>query len=285
MSFIGNTTPIASENIVYPDIQFFSGNGTTTSFQLNRQARSVASIVAVVNNVVQKPGDAFAIDATNRIVFTQAPSTGTNNIYVKYDSIINTLGSVGYATVGTNQIAFGAVTADKIPNGSITRDKTDVGSLTGTGALALPTGATGQRPAGQAGLLRFNTTTNNLEYHNNSGWGNFGSLAFLNQVGTAEITGWGQSATANGWVRFPGGLIMQWCTGGSVASETDITVTFPIAFPSQCLNVMLGTQMPSGDRDGMFQLRSFNNTSCLVRFNQFNSAGGTGQPLVWAWGI
>ena len=106
-----------------------------------------------------------------------------------------------------------------------------------------------------------------------------------NGVYTTDFTGVSnQSVTTNGYQKFPGGLILQWCVGGNVASESDITVTFPIAFPTACLNIMLGTQMPNGDRDGMFQLRSFDRFGCVARFNQFSGAGGTGQPLVWAIG-
>jgi hypothetical protein len=42
--------------------------------------------------------------------------------------------------------------------------------------------------------------------------------------------------------------------------------------------------MPSGDRDGMFQMRYYDRFSVTARFNQFNSAGGTGYPTVFAIG-
>lgn len=92
------------------------------------------------------------------------------------------------------------------------------------------------------------------------------------------------SLSSNGYITLPNGLIMQWCTGGAVSSETDITTSFPIAFPNACLNVVVGTYMPSGDRDGMFQMRYYDRFSVTARFNQFNSAGGTGYPTVWAIG-
>jgi hypothetical protein len=112
-------------------------------------------------------------------------------------------------------------------------------------------------------------SANNARINGNSIWNN----------GNATT-----SFSTNGYVTFPNGLIMQWCTGGSLGSETDITVTFPIAFPNVCLHVMPASQMPDGSRDSMFQLRSFNNSSCLLRLNSFNNAGGVGLPLVWAIG-
>jgi len=88
----------------------------------------------------------------------------------------------------------------------------------------------------------------------------------------------------NGYVVLPGGLIMQWCTGAAVSSETDTTTTFPMAFPTACLNVVVGTRAPDADRDGMFQVRSFTRFNVTSRFNQFNSAGGTAYPSVFAIG-
>jgi hypothetical protein len=94
----------------------------------------------------------------------------------------------------------------------------------------------------------------------------------------------GYSQSGNGYVSLPNGLIMQWCVGSAVSSETDTTTSFPTAFPNACLFVTVGTYMPSGDRDGMFQMRYYDRFSVTSRFNQFNSAGGTGYPTVWAIG-
>lgn len=53
-----------------------------------------------------------------------------------------------------------------------------------------------------------------------------------------DFSGSNQSLTTNGYQKFPSGLIIQW---GRVPS-TNVTVTFPIAFPTACLNVTLGGQ-------------------------------------------
>lgn len=52
------------------------------------------------------------------------------------------------------------------------------------------------------------------------------------------IAGWftqNQSKTTNGYVKLPGGLILQWGTGNTGGSSA-ISVTFPVAFPNACLN-------------------------------------------------
>lgn len=111
-----------------------------------------------------------------------------------------------------------------------------------------------------------------------------GALAALNSVGTAQISGWEQSTNAAGYIKFPGGLIMQWKQGDAVASESDTTTSFPIAFPNACLFVTVGTRAPDADRDSMFQMRYFDRFGVTSRCNQFNSAGGTLYPTVWAIG-
>ena len=43
---------------------------------------------------------------------------------------------------------------------------------TGTGALTLPLGTTGQRPTAVVGMMRFNTTTASTEIYNGTIWVN-----------------------------------------------------------------------------------------------------------------
>ena len=52
----------------------------------------------------------------------------------------------------------------------------------------------------------------------------------------------GQNLTTNGWCRLPNGLIMQWGTTGTLPYDTSINVSFPIPFPSACLNITASPQ-------------------------------------------
>lgn len=47
----------------------------------------------------------------------------------------------------------------------------------------------------------------------------------------------GQSLAANGWCRLPNGLIMQWGVTEPLNTDTSINISFPIQFPSSCLNI------------------------------------------------
>jgi hypothetical protein len=58
-------------------------------------------------------------------------------------------------------------------------------SFTSTGAVQLSSGTTGQRPAGVAGKLRFNSTTSEFEGYNGSAWASVGGSAISNDTATA----------------------------------------------------------------------------------------------------
>jgi hypothetical protein len=102
MGYIGNSY---AQQAVQPATDFFNGNGSTTSFALTRPLQTVYTVEVVVNNVQQNPATAYSISG-NTIIFTAAPSTGTNNIYVNYNAITaQTSVQPGQGTVGNQQLA------------------------------------------------------------------------------------------------------------------------------------------------------------------------------------
>lgn len=164
MSYIGNT---ATQQAFSPAIDYFSGNGSATSFTLSRAVASVAQVQVVIENVPQNPTDAFTVSG-NTITFTSAPPSGTNNIYVYYTSPITQLIQPGYGTVGQEQLKSDALTPAAIS------DKAN----TSTGSLSIPVGTTAQRPGTPAtGMIRMNSTTGRPEWYDtsSSSWVNFNS--------------------------------------------------------------------------------------------------------------
>jgi hypothetical protein len=158
MSYIGANP---SQQLTTPGVDYFNGNGVTTTFQLTRTVTSVNAIQVVVNNVPQNARDAYGINASNQIVFTSAPSAGTNNIYVIYDS------QVGQFVTPSP----GSVTGPALAGGSITQAALDVSLNGGTGGMIVPTGTTAQRPVSPTnGMIRYNTTTGRSEIYQNNAW-------------------------------------------------------------------------------------------------------------------
>lgn len=104
-------------------------------------------------------------------------------------------------------------------------------------------------------------------------------------VGTGEnqvpdMNSFGNSLTANGYQKLPGGMIIQWGsfsvspTGGSVGT---VDITLPVAFPAACrsVNALISTNDPSARYVG-FDIGSTNRTK--IRFT-YTSA--TTNSIYW----
>lgn len=82
MSYVGYVLP----NVAFQGVRTasFNGTGSQTVFTLPAPASSAASIEVVVNNVQQSPYDGSYSVNGSTLTFSEAPSSGTNNIYVAY---------------------------------------------------------------------------------------------------------------------------------------------------------------------------------------------------------
>jgi len=130
MSYIGNT-PTTQSFISGTD--YFNGTGAQTAFTLSRTVASVNDIQAVVNNVVQVPNDAYTISGTT-ITFTSAPSSGTQNVYVRYlstttQAITPSQGTVSWSTLDSNvQGDLGISFKNRIINSNMVIDQRNAGA-------------------------------------------------------------------------------------------------------------------------------------------------------------
>ena len=122
MAYIGAVAPgydPTRASVPQLDAERFSGTGSATAFTLARQVVSPTDIDVVVENVTQEPTVAYSVNG-NTLTFTEAPGSGTNNIYVIYrgSGISNYAfvpdGSITYAKLANNikQFTVDAVTAN-----------------------------------------------------------------------------------------------------------------------------------------------------------------------------
>ena len=124
MAYIGKSPAQVKRDL--PEKDTFTGDGSTTTFDLTNDALSANTIQVFVDNVRQEPGTGKSYTLgedgsgnLRRITFTAAPDSSAD-IYVinpgTRNSVLNTLsdGSVTEAKLGT-----GAVTSAKISDGTI----------------------------------------------------------------------------------------------------------------------------------------------------------------------
>lgn len=114
MSYLGSAPSPSVVQFSTLDAQSFNGDNTTTAFTLNRAVSIAASIEVTVNNVQQSPYDgSYTVNGTTTLTFSEAPSSGTDNIYVRF--LDYPLASITPAdnTVGADQLTNTAI-SDKL---------------------------------------------------------------------------------------------------------------------------------------------------------------------------
>lgn len=85
----------------------------------------------------------------------------------------------------------------------------------------------------------------------------------------------GANKSANGYQRFPSGLILQWVSGTATTAEGTQVLSLPIAFPNAAIFAVAGSIGVGLGSDSTGQLVSFNTTSVTVMVNGWTSTFGS----------
>jgi hypothetical protein len=162
---IGTVGQILTSTGSAPQWSTLSGVAVTTiSFGttgLTPNSATSGAVTVAGTLVVGNGGTGLTSLTAGRIPFGDGTNPFGNSANLFFDSTNTRLG------VGT---ASPAVTA----------------SLVGVDAMLIPKGATGDRPTGVSGYLRFNTTTSEFEGYNGSAWASVGGAAISNDISTAS---------------------------------------------------------------------------------------------------
>jgi hypothetical protein len=238
-------------------------------------------ILTVAGNIVAASGTTSTSTATGALVVVGGAGISGNlnisgNINSPSNIVINSTNSVATSFIvrGVNDNtliwARPSSTYDSVVIGnSATAGDLVTGAklfINTTDSVRLPTGTTAQRPSSAggtdvAGMIRMNTTTDQLEYYDNSQWRTTGAAqftiiesdGFVGDDSTVEFTLAGNTTT-NGCMVSINGIVQNPSSAYSVGGALNKTLTF--------------TQAPaSGDT---IDVRRFTTTSTISSFSSQN---------------
>jgi hypothetical protein len=110
MAYLGSSPSFNTELLVSnykpKDADRFSGDSSNTSFTLSRSVEYPVDIEVFVENVQQEPVVSYTVTGKT-LQFSEAPPTGTNNIYVVYKS---------FGVEATISVPSGSISSDKLAN-------------------------------------------------------------------------------------------------------------------------------------------------------------------------
>lgn len=237
----------------------FSASGTAiTVTKAGHNLVTGQTLVLTASNTIHSGTKVITVTGADTFTYTSSGSGGA------------TTGTVSYVLSGT---VSGGVTfiLEEAQNGTVTYETTKVKAGSSGTCSYVKKGS--EIINGNASLFGgLYATGNSVVYGNSTIYGNnsvYGNSSFEgNLVIDGSIINYGVISTpsaptenshltnkkyvdgvaskqTSGYFIMPNGLIMQWGEGNSMAGFGTQTITFPIAFPSACLNVQVSQKLPS----------------------------------------
>lgn len=214
---------------VYAEKLTSAGNVDATNFNASQRVVATGNVDGA-NFVTTGDVTTATVTATGNITAANIDVAGIadlGNLTIDGDDITSDTGEVVINDAGadvnfrvegdTNQnLLFVDAGTDTVIVGSATATTGATLKVAATDSMLIPTGNTLQRPSGVTGMLRFNTTTDQLEFYDADGWTSAGSVftvvvsdQFIGDDSTTTFTLSEDSSTAativsiNGIVQIP----------------------------------------------------------------------------------
>ena len=174
MAYLGNEPGVGSFIV---STERFNGTGSCTQFSLTQTGiQDPNAIEVLVNSIQQDPINSYSV-ANGVITFTEAPSSGANNITFTYRATT----VITFNNILNSQIPDGTITASKLASGVLPDAKTNSAATYANSGFAVANSAATYANAafGQA---------NNV----------IGAASYANSAFSAANTGGSAAAYANG---------------------------------------------------------------------------------------
>ncbi len=190
---------------------------------------TAAGDTATISTTIQPNSVSLGTDTTGNYVRTVTGTAG--EITVSGSGAEDADITIGFPSL----VTIGAITIDDNRLKTTNTNEEIIIEPAGTGYVAIdattgiivPTGTTGERPSGQTGMMRFNTTTSLMEVYNGSAWVNIGgSTVTLDEFDGDDATtefSLSQTATAASVIVSINGTVQEATNTYSVSGST---VTF-----------------------------------------------------------
>ena len=189
LSALPANTLLANDIVIltYDGTQFILVGGSGTG-----KFASITNTSLTSGRVVYSTTGGLQTDSAN---LTFSGTTLTANTLNLTNALGVAYGGTGVTTFTTGQILYGSFSQSANLFFDATNKRLGIGTsspavtavFTGTDAITLPSGTTGQQPTGAVGMLRFNTTTTSFEGYNGTAWSSVGGATLSNDTTTASF--------------------------------------------------------------------------------------------------
>jgi hypothetical protein len=161
MAYIGNEPGVGTFIV---STERFNGTGSCTQFTITQTGIDDANAIdVIVNSVIQDPTNSYSI-TDGVITFTEAPSSGTDNIIVRYRATT----VITFSSITTSQILDGQITASKIASGVLPSAAANSAGVYANSAFATANTGTASGSYANSAFATANTGTAAGSYANSA---------------------------------------------------------------------------------------------------------------------